>query len=58
MEEKKKPFDIHQYTSMILRRKWFFIVPLFLIFVSFATASFFLPKIYAARAIILIEEKL
>ena len=56
-EEKKKPFDIQQYLRMILRRKWFFIVPLFLIFVSFAAASFFLPKIYEAQAVILIEEK-
>ncbi|MFC1514968.1 GNVR domain-containing protein [Candidatus Omnitrophota bacterium] len=56
-EQQKKPFDINQYTRMIMRRKWFFVIPLILISISFLVASFFLPKVYEARAIILIEEK-
>lgn len=56
MEEQSKKFDIHQYMGMIARRKWFFIVPLVAISVSFLISSFFFPKIYEARAVILIEE--
>jgi len=56
MEEQSKKFDIHQYLRMIARRKWFFIVPMVAISVSFLISSFFFPKIYEARAVILIEE--
>ncbi|MBN2120531.1 MAG: hypothetical protein JW734_05710 [Candidatus Omnitrophica bacterium] len=57
MKEVKIGFDIYQYIGMILRRKWFFIFPLVAISVSFMVATFFFPKAYVARAIILIEEK-
>ena len=57
MKDAKKPFDVYQYLRVILRRKWFFLVPLIVLFVSFSAASFFFPKVYEAKAIILIEEQ-
>ena len=57
MDPKVQKFDIHTYTKIFKRRKWFFIIPLFLTFVVFFSSAFFLPKVYEARAIILIEEQ-
>ncbi len=57
MQENKLNFDIHQYIRIINRRKWFLFIPFFLISISFAVGSFFLPKIYVAKAVILIEDK-
>lgn len=57
MEEMKSKFDISQYVRLVVRRKWFFIVPLVLIFAASIAAIFLYPKYYQARAIILVEEK-
>ena len=57
MKEQEGRFDIHKYLRLIARRKWFFIVPLVAVSASFLISSFFFPKIYEARAVILIEEK-
>lgn len=57
MEEEKQKINIHDYLSMFLRRKLFFAIPFVVIYVSFLVSSFFLPKIYEAKAIIVIEEK-
>jgi uncharacterized protein involved in exopolysaccharide biosynthesis len=57
MKGSKDKFSLHEYTQMFKRRKWFFIVPLSVIYISFLVSSFFLPRIYEAKAIILVEEK-
>ena len=57
MEEEKQKIDIHEYIQIFSRRKRFFIIPLVIIYTAFLVGSFFLPKIYEARAIIIIEEK-
>jgi len=50
-------FDVQTYLKIFRRRKWFFLTPLILTFVAFFSSSFFLPKVYEARAIILVEEQ-
>ncbi len=57
MEEQKQKVNIQDYIQIFLRRKWFVIIPFILISTTFFVSSFILPKIYEARAIILIEEK-
>lgn len=57
MESAKTHFDISQYLSIIVRRKWCFIIPLVVIYSFFLIASFVVPKIYQAQATILVEEK-
>ncbi|MCK4917823.1 MAG: hypothetical protein KAS51_06390 [Candidatus Omnitrophica bacterium] len=57
MQENKINFDIHQYIRIVIRRKWFLMIPFFLLFISFTVGSFFLPKLYVAKAVILIEDK-
>ena len=44
------------YLRIFLRRKWFFFLPLLIVFTIMVIASFFLPKSYEAKAIILVEE--
>ncbi len=57
MTEKKTKFDLQEYWVLFLRRKWFFIIPLMLIYAGFLISSYVLPRVYQATAIILIEEK-
>lgn len=57
MEEEKQKFDVQEYVQIFLRRKRLFIIPLVIIYTAFFVGGFFLPKIYEARAIIIIEEK-
>jgi len=57
MSESKTHFDIYHYLGIIKRRKWFFIIPLIVIYAGFLASSIFLPKVYEAKAIILVEEK-
>lgn len=44
------------YLRIFLRRKWFFFLPLIIVFTIIVIASFLLPKSYEAKAIILVEE--
>lgn len=57
MGEKRQKINLQDYLYILLRRKWFFLIPLIVIYFSFLISSYFLPKIYRAQAIILIEEK-
>ncbi|MCM8823087.1 MAG: Wzz/FepE/Etk N-terminal domain-containing protein [Candidatus Omnitrophica bacterium] len=57
MLDKKKVFNLNYYLTIILRRKWFFIIPLLVVYIASLFSLLFLPKIYEARAIILVEEK-
>ncbi len=49
-------FDISQYLQIILRRKNWFILPMTIIVISFFISGFMLPKIFEAKAVILVED--
>jgi polysaccharide chain length determinant protein (PEP-CTERM system associated) len=51
----EKPFNIHDYLEIGLRRKWYIIIPfIFSIIVSFGVYKY-LPKIYRATTLILVQ---
>ncbi|MFH1963217.1 MAG: XrtA system polysaccharide chain length determinant [bacterium] len=50
-------FNIWDYVQIIFKRKWLFILPFAAVFVTTALGSFFLPKIYQSKSIVLIEQK-
>jgi polysaccharide chain length determinant protein (PEP-CTERM system associated) len=50
-------FNIWDYVQIIFKRKWLFILPFVAVFTTTALGSFFLPKIYQSRSIILVEQK-
>ncbi len=53
--EAERPFNIQDYLEIGLRRKWYIIVPLIAsIFVSFGVYKF-LPKVYRATTLILVQ---
>ena len=54
--ESKSQYDWQDWIQILYRRRWFFIIPLFLIFILSIVASFVLPKTYEAKATILVEE--
>jgi polysaccharide chain length determinant protein (PEP-CTERM system associated) len=50
-----KPFDIHDYIQIALRRKWYIVIPLvFSILISFGVYKY-LPKVYKATTLILVQ---
>ena len=57
MQDKTKKVNIHEYVQIFLRRKWFVIIPLIIIYAAFLVSGFFMPKIYEASAVIVIDEK-
>jgi len=55
MIKKRRLFDIHDYIEMALRRKWYVIIPLGVsLLVSFGVYRY-LPKIYKATTLILVQ---
>ena len=55
MTDTPKPLSIHDYIDIGLRRKWYIVAPLIVsILVSFAVYKF-LPKIYKATTLILVQ---
>ncbi len=51
----QKPFNIHDYLEMGLRRKWYIVIPLVLcVLVSFGVYKH-LPKVYKATTLILVQ---
>ena len=56
MFENKPEITWQDYLQIFLRRKWFFIIPFSIVFIATIVISFFLPKVYEAKAIILVEE--
>jgi uncharacterized protein involved in exopolysaccharide biosynthesis len=56
MFEKKPEINWQDYLQIFLRRRWFFIIPFFTISIVTIIITFFLPKVYEAKAIILVEE--
>ena len=55
MATAEKPFNIHDYLDFGLRRKWYIIVPLVIcVLVSFGVYKY-LPKVYKATTLILVQ---
>ena len=55
METTEKPFNIHDYIEIGLRRKWYLIIPLVLSVVVSVGVYKYLPKIYKANTLILVQ---
>ncbi len=49
-----KPFNLYDYQEVILRRLWFFIVPLVVILIGTAVYGLVVPKEYQATTLILV----
>ena len=56
MLENIQEFKWQDYLRIFLRRKNFFLLPLIILFSVTIIVSFFLPKAYEAKAVILVEE--
>lgn len=57
MPEQEKPFDIHAYIEIALRRKWYIIIPLACsILISYGVYKY-LPKVYKATTLILVQSQ-
>ena len=55
MATTEKPFNIHDYLDIGLRRKWYIIIPLVIcVLVSFGVYKY-LPKVYKATTLILVQ---
>jgi len=50
-------FNIWDYVQIIFKRKWLFILPFVAVFSTTTLGSFFLPKIYQSKAILLVEQQ-
>ncbi|MFC1658419.1 GNVR domain-containing protein [Candidatus Omnitrophota bacterium] len=55
--ELKPQVDWREFLQMVLKRKWFFIVPFACIFFLAIIMGFAMPKVYEAKATILVEEE-
>jgi len=55
MTDTEKPFDIHSYINLALRRKWYIVIPLILSIVGSFGVYKYLPKIYKATTLILVQ---
>lgn len=52
---KPASFNLGDYLQIIFRRKWLFIIPCVLTFTIATIGSFFLPEIYQAKSLLLME---
>lgn len=57
LELSNKTADLTEYLNLFRRRKWWVIAPFAPTVLIFFIASFFLPKVYEASTIILVEEE-
>jgi polysaccharide chain length determinant protein (PEP-CTERM system associated) len=55
MDESAKPIDIGYYVEAALRRRWLIIIPFCMIISAGIFLAIFLPKIYAATTLILVQ---
>jgi polysaccharide chain length determinant protein (PEP-CTERM system associated) len=49
-----RSFNIHYYVDIFLRRIWYFVIPLTLVFAGFVVYAFMCPKQYRASTLILV----
>ncbi len=45
------------YLTIVFRRRWYFLIPCALIVIAILIVGFFLPKIYRAETLLLVEER-
>ncbi len=50
----EKPFDIHDYTEIFLRRIWYIVIPFTVIVIAAVLYAFSLPKMYRATTLVLV----
>jgi polysaccharide chain length determinant protein (PEP-CTERM system associated) len=53
----EKAFNIHDYVEILLRRKWYIVVPFMVIVIAAVLYAFFCPKEYQATATILVVQQ-
>ena len=53
----EKPFDIHDYTEIFLRRIWYIVIPFIVIMATAALYAFSLPKMYRATTLVLVTRQ-
>ena len=56
LKDNKKTFRWQDYMHIFFRRKWLFAIPFVIIICGAIIATFSMPRVYQARAIILVEE--
>lgn len=54
-EQPAEPINWEKYWHAALRRRWFFVVPLFLGWLCVWSASWFMPSVYRSNTLILVE---
>jgi len=57
MADKAKEFDIKEHLNVIVRRKWYFMVPFSLIVTVSSIVTFLIPKTYRSGATIVIRQR-
>jgi polysaccharide chain length determinant protein (PEP-CTERM system associated) len=50
----EKPFNVHDYLEILIRRIWFIVIPFVLILTASVLYAFYSPKEYRAKAMILV----
>ncbi len=50
----EKSLDIHDYTEIFLRRKWYFVIPFAVIMIAAIIYALSLPKMYRATTLVLV----
>ncbi|MEW5767362.1 MAG: XrtA system polysaccharide chain length determinant [bacterium] len=55
-EDKRQQLTVWDYGQIIFRRKWFFIIPTVIVFLTAVIGTRFLPKIYRSSTTILVQE--
>jgi polysaccharide chain length determinant protein (PEP-CTERM system associated) len=53
----EKPFNIHDYTEIFLRRIWYILIPFIIIMAGAALYAFSLPKMYRATTLVLVTRQ-
>ena len=55
-EKPEQSVDLQQYLTLVLRRRWYFLIPLFVGWLSVWGASWFVPSLYRSGTLILVEQ--
>jgi polysaccharide chain length determinant protein (PEP-CTERM system associated) len=53
----EKPFNIHDYTEIFLRRIWYIVIPFVVVVMAAALYAFSLPKMYRATTLVLVTRQ-
>ncbi len=54
--EPQQPLNLHKYWEMVLRRRWYFIVPCFVGWLAVWGFSWLIPSVYRSGTLILVEQ--